>query len=288
HEGRHIDGSSTQLARNEQQQQQQQHYRQQQQHAWHVLVGMGRGKEQSEQDQTQEGKMEPVGGSEAAVGSGGESSSGAGAGMGAGMGSADGELDDITTQGLLDGLEDLYEQVCGPKESEKVESSDKHEEMDGEVAAQIVQQFGGFSGARSTMKKGSSAVPAKAEAELDDMSDSEAQHIVGALGGFQRPRAQAKTPAQTPAQTLAQTPAQTPVHTPVQTPAPRRTAAGLSVGRQATQRGGLAASATPARAKGPMAAAAASEPSPTTAVAATTAPATPAMATGGLFPSRQD
>ncbi|KAJ1725375.1 hypothetical protein LPJ53_000413 [Coemansia erecta] len=248
HESTHRDGDSAQLAQGEHQRQRQHQHRQ---HAWHVLVGMGR--------------SEGHGGQEDGL----ESSSGTRSGLGSGT--ADGDLDDITTQGLLDGLEDLYEQADASRSSEKPSADEKQEEMDAEVAAQIVQQYGGFSGAGSTIK---SARPGQTSTgvEMEDMSDSEAQSIVGALGGFQRAKAKAQAPEK------VQSPSPAPEPEPA--PALRRTPAASSVGRQQAQRVGLA---TPARAQAPAAAAAAAAPSPSPATETAAAAATPR-----LFPSQQD
>ncbi|KAJ2787334.1 hypothetical protein GGI15_000818 [Coemansia interrupta] len=227
------------------------------QHAWHALVDMGLTEDDSGQEDRLESRAEP----EPETGSG----------------TADGGLDEITTQGLLDGLEDLYEQAGVSKGSEKSSDDDKQEEMDADVAAQIVQQFGGFSGAGGTMKGGRPGqAGAAADGGLEDMSDGEAQNIVGALGGFQRPTAQARKPPPSP------TPA------PVSTPALRKTQAASSAGRPQAQRVGLAAPATPAT---PARAQAQTLPAQRVGLAtparAQPPSATP-VATPGLFPSRQD
>ncbi|KAJ1964417.1 hypothetical protein GGI12_001434 [Dipsacomyces acuminosporus] len=116
--------------------------------------------------------------------------------------------DDILTQGVLEGLDDLYDfgdshckeiSVCTDRGSASAmaasadakggsEVLDQLDDMGAAEAEEIIQNFGGFG--RAPMSVG---MPAKSEdqmrkdAELADMDDQEAQKIINSLGGFAKP-----------------------------------------------------------------------------------------------------
>ncbi|KAJ2558942.1 hypothetical protein GGH12_005621 [Coemansia sp. RSA 1822] len=112
--------------------------------------------------------------------------------------------DEITSQGLLDGLEDLYDftedhkttvQNAAPTNGDIDEMSD----MDADA---MLDQLGDFESARRSgeqveMSTGKGKASESGD-ELADMSDGEAKRIVGSLGGFSRPSglaAGSKTPS---------------------------------------------------------------------------------------------
>ncbi|KAJ2340630.1 hypothetical protein GGF43_006369, partial [Coemansia sp. RSA 2618] len=124
--------------------------------------------------------------------------------------------EDITSQGLLDGLEELYDFADGAANTsgtatDAVASTENSigdgpaltepGAMDPDDADAIISQMGDFESAQQSLLEHTSEpdapakmVPAKkpadgsnAEETMDDMSDAEAKRIVGALGGFSRP-----------------------------------------------------------------------------------------------------
>ncbi|KAJ2175463.1 hypothetical protein IWW41_001074 [Coemansia sp. RSA 2522] len=102
--------------------------------------------------------------------------------------------DDITSQGLLDGLEDLYDFTEDHKTVHNAAPSNGDaavDEMSDMDADAMLDQLGDFeSERRSSEQVEKLHVKGKAsgiEDALADMSDNEAKRIVGSLGGFSRP-----------------------------------------------------------------------------------------------------
>ncbi|KAJ2501941.1 hypothetical protein GGH96_001467 [Coemansia sp. RSA 1972] len=121
--------------------------------------------------------------------------------------------DEITSQGLLDGLEDLYDFTEDHKtvhSAAPINGDVAVDEMSDMDADAMLDQLGDFESARASGEQtGKSNIKGKAiglEDGLADMSDNEAKRIVGSLGGFSRPSEVAvgsQTPSSQTPSTLA-------------------------------------------------------------------------------------